>query len=381
METKQLAVIFIFVLVILTCLLYENNRINTELKQTILELNQKVDELNLANQQITQLNTELRKKNTELTNTQTLLLQTIEQLNSTETTLSQTEEELNSTKEQLDETKTMLDETKDDFTSLKNEINEMQESIDSSIQWFKDNSELPSSSILLFTREVRDGCIEGETLNLGCVPHVMNLKLDFTYKTEYPDKLYSIKEMMENEGGDCEDYSLFLKAFLNTMKERYETLKLEAWKSGPGEYMVYSDDDGKYWYYEGRPFNLGDLNALNSYVICYTTVYTEELFEGHCIVAVSESEITSTEDITVLNNAETFEPQNGRYAGEIGDDFLICEEGEEFCQNDLNKISFVISDNDLYYFENGQWNSYERYKKSLSYMADNIEKIINEKFT
>ncbi|MBI2079982.1 hypothetical protein HYT84_04400, partial [Candidatus Micrarchaeota archaeon] len=274
---------------------------------------------------------------------------------------------------------------------LKNNINGIQESLDSSIQWFKDNSEFPvleefgidpeKASLQDFFAEVENNCIKRsssfDTLNLGCVSYVMETTLSFEYKLEGQDKLYSLKEMIYRNGGDCEDYSLFLKALMNHLEKEYQEKELiiQAWKETPqpDNYVVYEIGGKKLFYPGAEAHDLGEVKKLGPYMICYTTKYDGVSFEGHCVVALSKEQINKIDDLVKLDGAKTFEPQDGSYKGIVGTDYYVCQDDETDCDKGINNISFVISDSDLYQFVNGEWTSYARYKDDLTSLNGRIE--------
>ena len=75
-----------------------------------------------------------------------------------------------------------------------------------------------------------------------------------------------------------------------------------------------------------------------------------------------------------LSGAETFEPQNGEYLGEVGINFQLCKDGDTECWSRIGNIPFVISDSDLYEFSNGIWKSYAFYQQNLSGLMQRISK-------
>ncbi|MFH2023801.1 MAG: hypothetical protein ABIJ10_05820, partial [Candidatus Micrarchaeota archaeon] len=60
----------------------------------------------------------------------------------------------------------------------------------------------------------------------------------------------------------------------------------------------------------------------------------------------------------------------------VGTNFYICAEGETGCDNDLNSIVFVISDDDLYQFIDSKWRYYKDYQRTTSEMRMNIDNMI-----
>ncbi len=332
-------------------------------------------ELDDANGEISWLNASLRETRSELDETREALSNTSTELNHTKQELAERNEELEATEEELNQTLDLLEGTRDEFQQLKEEVLDIEESINASIQWFRGNSMAPSS-LDYFMARTKAKCVDDRELNLGCVPFVMEDRLGFVYKQEYPDRLYSIEEMVSNRGGDCEDYSLFLKAFLNSFKEIDGGVKLKGWTESPGSEFVIYETSERYWYYEGEEVYFGFLRDLEPYVICYTTEYTPPLIEGHCIIALSDEEISSADDLENIDGSVTFEPQDGRYKGVVGEDFHLCREGELFCDTNVNSIFFVITNDDLYQFVEGEWKNYRLYQQSASDFREGIKDVL-----
>ncbi len=372
-----LTAVLVVLLVFTAHLFTEKKNLESELNETIAELNSTNAMLHEANQDISDLSSALDEKTSELEATNELLYNTTKELNDTKDELGERTQELNETRQELAGAITLLNETKDEFLQLKDEVLEIEESVNSSIQWFRDNSVVPPQPVLSsFMNRIESKCIDDNTLNLACIPFVMDLKLDFNYRFEYPDRLYSIEEMVGNKGGDCEDYSLFLKAVLNELRE--DNLRLKGWESSDDEFIVYETAE-EYWYYWGDSHYFGKLWETYPYVICYTTTYSETVYEGHCVVALSYENISSAGDFADFEGSEIFEPQDGKYLGEIGEALAVCMEGQEDCEKRINHINFVIADDDLYQFTEGRWKSYKLYQKSASALHEDIEYVLEEK--
>jgi hypothetical protein len=373
---KATYIFFSFLLLIAVFYLFlETLSLKEELNESIAKADELSSELDNANEEISGLNASLRETQTELNATREALSNSSAELNLTKEELAERNEELQATEEELNQTLDLLEGTRDEFLQLKEDILDIEESINASIQWFRDNSMAPSS-LDYFMARTKAKCVDDRDLNLGCVPFVMEDRLGFVYKREYPDRLYSIEEMVSNRGGDCEDYSLFLKAFLNSFKEIDKGVKLKGWVESPGsEFFIYETSE-RYWYYEGEEVYFGFLRDLEPYVICYTTEYNPPLIEGHCIIVLSEDTISSADELVNIDGSVTFEPQDGRYKGVVGEDFHLCREGEILCDTNVNSIFFVITNDDLYQFIEGEWKNYRLYQQSASDFGENIDDVI-----
>ncbi|MCX6768219.1 MAG: hypothetical protein NTY83_00005 [Candidatus Micrarchaeota archaeon] len=351
--------------------------LGNELSFTKTNLEERNAQLDAANSEILSLNGTLIRTEAELSDTREELRNTGVELNITRMDLNETSEELEDTRGELRETQGSLEEAMEEFVQLRDEVVGIEESVNSSIQWFRDNAELPRT-LNHFFWESDAGCTGGGTLRLACLPFLMEKKIGFTYKSEYPDQLLSIDEMVDKPGGDCEDYSLFLKAYINRLKNTGTDRELEAWGQGGERYVIFEEDDGTRWYVWGSGHPLGSLQDLNPYAICFTTKYEAETFEGHCIVALSASKINSVEDMQNLDGAETFEPQNGQYTGRVGEQYRVCQEGDTLCDRVPGSIIFVIADEDLYQFIGGEWVSYELYGEKASELEQKIDDMVEK---
>jgi hypothetical protein len=293
------------------------------------------------------------------------------ELNATAARLSQTEEELNSTREELERSAISLAQANEDFSALEENLSMMEESLSEDVQWFKDNSRLPDS-VSYFTTYVMDKCVDSNVLNMGCAALFMEKRVGFNYIDEPNDRLYTIDEMVARGGGDCEDYSLFVKALLNGLDG--EGLRLLGWKQGSGEFVTYRSDSGTYWYYPGQGIYLGTLDAASPYAICYLTDLSWPAPVGHCIVALAGGEITSVADLSNLDGAVAFEPQNGAYMGYIGSggQYHLCRDGEMSCGDGAGEIFIVMADDDLYEFKNGRWESFGTYRAQAEALRERL---------
>ncbi len=363
------AVLFLWVVF----LIWENSVLGGDLADAQEELSATQEELNDAQGELAQREAELSATQAELNDTKDELGQARAELADTESELAQREAELNYTQAALSETAETLNETIQEFVVMREEISGLEESITSSIQWFRENSALPRSMDRLFWRIDRE-CKDANTLRLGCAIFIMEDEVGFSYKNEYPDRLYSLDEMVAKNGGDCEDYALMAKAILNRYKDAGLGPELEAWEAGPGMYVIYQDDE-TIWYMDGEAYPLGSLREMHPYAICYTTYVSGMDFEGHCRVALAEGGISSASEMGRLDGAQVFEPQTGEYTGKVGEDYRLCAEGESFCDREVGSIVFVIGDGDLYQFKEGSWVGYELYGEYLSQLDWRIAQI------
>jgi len=322
------------------------------------ELARSNDTISALREQNALLNATIRQKDADLTALTAMLHDTGSRLNETASRLERTgailnatTDELNRTQEALEEKGRSLEETRQEFVSLQQNLTGMEESINQSIQWFRDNSRL-TPSLAFFNSYLVSHCVENKKLNLACVSMFMERRLGIEYLSEGNDRLYSLDEIVARGGGDCEDYSLFLKAVLNDLSG--ESFGLLSWTPGDDRFTVYSTSS-RYWYYEGSGINLGKSDSVHPYSFCYVTGMDGEIVNGHCIVALAKADIQG--NVSGLDGADTFEPQNGGYTGRIGERFHICTNGDAECEKTQNSVIIVMTDEDIFEFRDGSWQS------------------------
>jgi len=283
----------------------------------------------------------------------------------------------------LSETETELYGLRSEIDAAVSKVDRLNRDINDSMKWFRDNSILPPS----LSREhysLKSDCVsrggDGVTVNLGCIPNTMKNAFGFNYRTDLlDDRLYSLDEMVSNSGGDCEDYSIFLAAFLNSIKQEYGgggQIALLGWEQDPGSGGFFPvTPKGQWGYMDAKAHDLGDLGELTPYMVCYITEYDAEnrTKAGHCVVALSRFGSVSTyEDLEGLAGSELFEPQTGEYIGKIGRDLILCKQGEDGCENRINSIMSITTGSDLYNFADSEWSSYSMWQESTSSLVQKL---------
>jgi len=332
--------------------------LNSALEKTTNQLNILQANYNSLSQKLLQREAQLEKTQEELSGALQTLNSTKSELNKTKAALAQANSELNGTMQKIQ--------------NAKKEIESLGESVNSSMQWFSDNSRLPQNyswGVDIFLERIGTDCIwEGE-LNLACINYLTDrtvVKLDYASDIE-ADHLQSIKQTLKKKTGDCEDYALFFKAILNSLKDSGKKEKIKAWApvNANSEFRVWpkGDDTATYLYYPnaGKAI-LAELDSTYPYVICYSTSQTS----GHCTIALSPNKINSSSQIYLIENSTVFEPQNGRFLGKIAQQFHICSTDENNCYMSSNNIVVIISDDDIYRISGSKWESYSDYLQKLS---------------
>ncbi|MFA5931295.1 MAG: hypothetical protein WC821_03205 [archaeon] len=261
-------------------------------------------------------------------------------------------------------------------------IMDYESSIKSSLAWFQTNSVFSSfqKNVLL---NLKSSCLEKSSsceINLGCFFLVNKEFVKYSYKTDITtsnseDKLQSLEDFMKNKGGDCEDFSLFFKAEFNSLVRSCASkpVKLFAWveKKGSRFWANYSNT----WYMDDATKKYFDVNNIFPTVVCGSMLdLMSGKINGHCVIAFSEKEILSSSDISSLESAELIEPQSGKYLGYVGNEsgiFLITSPSAT-----NSYINILITNNDLFLYSNGKWNSYGSFGSELLLRKSALENLL-----
>ena len=283
---------------------------------------------------------------------------------------------LSDKEKQINETKVNLQEQQAKAASIATDLYALESSVNASMAWFRENAALPGTNeknLDTFKQRMYSDCVDGGELNLACISYLMeNTAFSIHYRTDpestgKADFLQSVQQTIDTGWGDCEDYSLIFKAELNTVKQQHTGLVPIAFTGGNGTFRVYpkestpEKDIGSFWYVQNAAkVRLGSLDSLYPYVICFRQ--TEQ--NGHCTVALSQNRIENTGQVQLLAGAQVFEPQSGQYLGTVGNEYTICS--DDSCLYRAHAIMLVISDSDLYKFDNGKWAGFADYGERIS---------------
>ncbi|MCX6771754.1 MAG: hypothetical protein NTX79_06895 [Candidatus Micrarchaeota archaeon] len=304
----------------------------------------------------------------ELSNAESLLMQSSNRVALMQAQLLQTEAELNESRQSIAGQQQKLYALNSEFSTLESTIN-------SSIAWFRGNAYMPKDFGFIadagqqrvmagFIPRIESDCVDSGSLNLACISHLMeNTAFSIHYRSDTvagsEDHLQSVKETIGLGWGDCEDYSLILKAILNSVRKDNASLSIVAWQpADSGEFRVYPKEtpgeSGAFWVYKnakGAPMG----SPRHAYVICYSV----DAQTGHCTVALSDADVQSSNQVPSLQGAYAFEPQSGRYLGKLGESLSICTHSG--CKNMGGVVWLVISDSDLYIYGENGWEGYADY--------------------
>lgn len=349
--------------------------LNETLKSTQYELEQTKSTLAITT-------TNLNQKNSELLETSSRLGDVSTQLNSTKIQLQQKTAELTNASMNIEDLTAKQKKLNETMKSLTTELSAVEENIKDSISWFKSNADfsdnfIENTDVGYFVSDVEDYCIKNEEVNLACLSFSMEKQLGFRYISEGADRLFSLDEIVNNHGGDCEDFSLFTKALLNYLKKQYDIneLALQGWGYKSGSQMTIYDQGTSKWYMpNAEEHYVGNLMALYPAAFCFTVECDiNDVCEGHCVVGMTKERIESIEDMTGLSGSVMFEPQNGAYLGSVGNGFSVCNKYISDCGDKANHIWLVIGDEDLYIFKDDKWTNYKYYLTKIEDLRKETE--------
>ena len=364
------AAFFLFIAVAVAgYFIYQNMSLQGQLKQ--LSIKQADTEMKLQ---------QLSDQHNQLSGSYTRLSQQLEEekknVSASAVKISLLQQQLSEKEKQLAESKVNLEQQEQKVAAIYSDLSLLETSINESMSWFKSNAALPESygtQLETFKRRMYEDCADNNELNLACLSYLMeNTAFSIHHRTDSEkgktDFLQSVKQTIDSGWGDCEDYSLIFKAELNTIKAAHPGLAPIAFTGGgTGDFRVYPkesipvSESESYWYVpNAAKVQLGTLDSLYPYVICFR----QNSQNGHCTVALSENRIGSSDELGKLYGAQVFEPQTGQYLGTVGTEYSVCSSND--CLYELRAIMLVISDDDLYKFEGGEWVGYRDYSARVA---------------
>ncbi|VVB57419.1 Uncharacterised protein [uncultured archaeon] len=321
----------------------------------------------LWNQQREQLRAQMADLQLNVAGLQQQLAQVSVERDTQAQALNATRAQLGLTQAQLGESQQALANQTQTVQSLRSDFSRLQSDLSDSLAWFKDNSVLPMSNprASILADRVMEDCVDGNELNLPCVNYVLGRTATIHYRIDTDNEsrpvnhFQGINGTFDAGGGDCKDYSLLLKAVINTANARRPGLHLIAFQPGVGDFRVYpklslGHVDQYYYYSSSEPVDLGAMdNNTHVWVICFPYGV-----QGHCTVAVGGKAGTNGAPPD-LSGARVFEPQDGGYMGRVGREFSVCDPSRQTnCWSLYATILLIIGDNDLYTVQGNKWNGY-----------------------
>ncbi|MBN1896298.1 MAG: hypothetical protein JW789_01040 [Candidatus Aenigmarchaeota archaeon] len=283
---------------------------------------------------------------------------------------------------------------RDETLDLINDVDEYKKEISESLDWYKMNSILDDSSdqenIKMYIDnhcfDVDDEC----RIKLGCFWLINSEKLDLEYIYDYTpsgDKISSISEIIENGGGDCEDYSLLFKAEYNYALSQCDgnAIILEGWK-----YPEDGDNEIKYWATFRKSWYIDDVVRVDITENVFPNIVCGSLYDpnieeisGHCMIAFTTQRIETISDLKYLNDAPLIEPQDGSYQGKINNEnseVYLLNEDTWYDNSVTSWIDSVITDTDYFLFSYDEldWNSYSLFESLLEKSEWKIISMLDE---
>jgi len=278
------------------------------------------------------------------------------------------------------------------YSELKSEANttiakieDYEIEIKKSLDWFGANSVLDNSRerILL---NLKSSCLEKSSsrceINLGCFFLVNSEFLNYEYKFDSAtsgvvDKLQSVNDFVKNGGGDCEDYSLFFKAELNSLAEECLSSEVSLFGWVEKNNNTFWANTSKSWYLPNADKKYFDKNNLFPIVVCGSMFDPKSNeINGHCVIALTKSRIVSFSDISSLNFAELVEPQTGEYLGVVGGFSGIYLASENLVSSSY--IDTLITDADFFLYRGGKWNNYSEFGVELAQRKSALMGLLGE---
>jgi hypothetical protein len=271
-----------------------------------------------------------------------------------------------------------------DINATRKSLDDFERQINESVAWFSNNSNI--SAVRQF-REMQNQldtfCIEvrGDTcrIKLSCPRLVNDAYSQFEYKTDQSlygkaDKLQSLQEFADRRGGDCEDYSLAVKAELNFLVQKclgrgFQKIEFEPVEEAQGQrYIVEEDrysDPPVTWYYDNAKGVQLPLAYSNYHVVCGTfavgtTANGTLVLGGHCLLGFSKVRVSNSSDIyPAISDSYFVEPQNGYLVDTTG---YVKPQAGQALPSDFRSTSAsiwaVITGDDFYIYsqqDDGSW--------------------------
>ncbi len=229
----------------------------------------------------------------------------------------------------------------EEYESLLGEIEDFEAELEEKMYWYTDNADFGGET-KGFLSHIETKCVEGETLNMPCVA-IMLEERDFSYKSEGKDYIKSLDEFEADEGGDCEDWSIFVKAIINELEREEGIDELSLVDFSKSGYMEVYEDDGVVYYYSNEEV-YADLEDVEVACFPVTSGY------GHC---------------ALVSGGKLFEPQEGSYIGEV------YWEDENYLVEGWGFVEVYIDGEDIHIDSGEKWISY-------SYFIDKIGEMLEK---
>ncbi len=267
-----------------------------------------------------------------------------------------------------------IKDTKIEIDQALEKLNDFETIVKSSINWFKENTNIENISDYVKIRDELSKCVKfGATcdIDLKCIYDV-NKRNNIRYEhdedtTGKDDFLKDLKLIYKQNGGDCEDFSLLYRAefnfLLNNCLQNYTREQT---------YSIAVDPK------TDRPFRI-DEDYM--YIICGTFDPKKVIgnVAGHCLNALTKNPINSSLNIyPEISKSVMVEPQLGEFYGNLNSTGHIKIFDDGYIPNTLYYLYFVISDDDLYIFdpysEKVEWKGYHDFLENSQQILKSVAK-------
>ncbi len=257
-----------------------------ELEETKVELEKGRESVKFEGNRIDGLKLEMEQKDSAL---EGKIEGVVVGLEATKVRVTSIEETFEQFQEEYIELQEQYEEKAAEYELLMSNIKEFELGLQEKMYWYTANADFGGETKGFLSGA--DNCIEeGGVLNMPCVAHELEER-GYEYRSEGKDYIKSLDEFEKDDGGDCEDWSIFVKAIINEMVEQEGVTELRVVNFGSvGYFEVYTDDGVTYYYSHGdKNVKVEDLQ-----VACFPVGGGY----GHCALV--------SEDII-------FEPQDGSF--------------------------------------------------------------------
>jgi hypothetical protein len=270
----------------------------------------------------------------------------------------------------------------EEYTYIKNDLLNFKESINESMDWFKENSTIDVLNEKEKIEKELLKCIECTSKNCyiktACIDVFVNRRafdIEYIFDTEtssLDDRLQPLQSFLDNKGGDCEDFSLFFTAQLRYLiqysLDKGKAPIIESFIDlKNNNYFIYQN-----WYYENSIEYRLNKEFIYPYIACGNLYdIQKDEYGGHCVVLISKNKINNFEEINLLKDSYLIEPQTGRFIDFVEYNGFLEE------KNNFGYIYYIITDNDFYIhkdvlklnnsFEN-EWYSYNYYLEKINFL-------------
>ena|GEM_PF-5475444 len=315
----------------------ENAALASELAETNVELEDAKETIAFQGNMISGLKLEMEQKDSAL---EAGIEMVAMDLNGTKERVASIEESFAQFQEEYIELQEQYEEKAAEYELLVGEIENFELDLQEKMYWYTENADFGGETKGFLSR-IDTKCIENDVLNMPCVSYVLDER-NYKYRSEGKDYIKSLDEFEKDRGGDCEDWSIFVKAIINEIAAEYGVDELRVVDfNRPGYFEVYSDDGITYYYsYADINMKIEDLQ-----VACFPVGGGY----GHCAL-VSEDVI--------------FEPQDGSYLARAEWD------GESYLIQDGGFVEVLIDDEDIHVDTGEGWVSYASFIEKIELILE-----------